>query len=148
MSNGSRALHERCNDGKRRPTSGELSTLLQSESRYLSKLFVVIDALDEYSYEGDATPKLLIELQKLQPSLHLLVTSRSHLGNVIQQCLSDAIRLEIRAHDEDIKKYLDEQFRKKQFLGLLVTDPTETIKKITEKAKGMSVPPYRLSQFL
>jgi len=75
MSNGIYAIHERCDRSKRHPTYGELSALLQSESRYLSKLFVVTDALDEYSHVDDAAPKLLIEIQKLQPSLHLLVTS-------------------------------------------------------------------------
>jgi hypothetical protein len=141
MSNGICAIHERCDDSKRRPTYGELSVLLQSESRYLSKLFVVIDALDEYSYVDDATPKLLIEIQKLQPSLHLLVTSRSHLGNVIQLCLPDAIRLEIRAHDEDIKKYVDKRIRMEKYLGFLIKktpELREAVKNtITEKAKGM-----------
>ena len=144
------ALYGSCDDGKRPPTSGELATLLQSQSQFFSKLFIVIDALDECSY--NATPELLLQLQKLRPSLHLLITSRSHVGNVIQQFLPDANRLEIRAHDEDIKKYLDKRIRIERHLGPWVTkspDLGETIKeKIAEKAKGMSVHPYPLSRFL
>jgi hypothetical protein len=150
MSNEIRTLHERCDNGKRRPTSGELSTLLQSESGFLSSFFVVVDALDECPSVDDSTSKFLLELQKLRISL--LVTSRSHLESVVQRLLPGAVRLEIRAHDEDIKKYLDEQIKKKNSLGILVGDSTalrETIKnKVTEKAKGMSVPPSQLSQFL
>lgn len=132
-----RALYECCGDGKRRPTSGELSSLLQAEARNFSKLFIVIDALDECPSVDDMTSKFLLELQKTSP--HLLVTSRPHLKSVIEQFLPNAIRLEIRAHDEDIKRYLDEQFRKKHVLRLLVKDTKEIIKKITEKAEGMSV---------
>ena len=141
MSNRICAINKRCDESKRRPTYGELSALLQSESRYLSKLFVVIDALDEYSYIDDATPKLLIEIQKLLPSLHLLVTSQSHLRNGIQLCLPDAIRLEIHAHDEDIKKYVDTRIRMEKYLGFLIKktpELEEAVKNtITEKAKGM-----------
>lgn len=139
MSNRVHALYERCNDGKRRPTSGELADLLHSESRFLPKLFIVVDALDECPSADDMTSRFLLEIQKLRPNLHLLITSRPHLKRVTEQLLPDAIRLEIRAHDEDIEKYLDEQFRKK-LLSSLVTDNTEIAKKITEKAKGMYIP--------
>jgi hypothetical protein len=105
--------------------------------------FFVIDALDECPSVDDTTSKFLLELETLNPSPHLLVTSRSHLKGLIQQFLPDSIHLEIRAHEEDIKRYLDEQIRKQHFLRLLVTGTSalsEKIKsKIFEKAKGMSV---------
>jgi hypothetical protein len=147
MTPGVRALYERCGDGKRRPTSSELSSLLKSEALNFSKLFIVIDALDECPSVDDMTSKFLLELQRTSP--HLLVTSRPHLKSVIEQYLPDANRLEIRARDEDIKTYLDEQFRKKHKLRLLVKDTTEIIKKITDKAKGMSVtPPFHYLNFI
>jgi hypothetical protein len=143
MTHGVCALYERCtgNDSKRRPTSSELSILLQSESQFFSKLFIVIDALDECPSVDDMTSKFLLELQKLRPSPQVLVTSRPHLKSIIKQFLPNTICLEIRAHDEDIKKYLNEQFKRKHVLTLLVTDTTEIIEKIIEKAQGMSVPP-------
>lgn len=149
MSNKVRGLYEQCGNGKRRPTCTELSALLQWESQFFSKLFVIVDALDEYSYIDDATPKLLFELQKLQPNLRLLITSRPHVSNVIQQHLPDAVLLPIRAYDEDIKKYLDKRIMMEKFLGLLIKkspEIEEIIKqKITEKARGMSVLLYLLS---
>jgi hypothetical protein len=151
MSNGISALHERCNDGKRRPTSGELSSLLRSESRFFQKFFIIIDALDECPSVDDTKSKFLLEIQKLLPTPQLLVTSRPHLKSVVAHFLPDAIRLEIRAHDEDIRKYLDEQVKKKDCLSLLVEDRPalrETIKnKITEKAKGMLVTQSPFSHF-
>lgn len=143
MSSKVRGLYEHCREGKREPSYMELSSLLRSESQLLPKLFVVIDALDEYTHLDNATAKLLVELQKLLPKLQLLVTSRPHVGNVIQQHLPGAIRLKIRAHDEDMKKYLDKQIKMERFLGLLVKKSPELhemIKQmITERAKGMSV---------
>ena len=40
-------LYRRHSKKQTRPTLGELSKLLQSEVRHISKVFIVIDALDE-----------------------------------------------------------------------------------------------------
>jgi hypothetical protein len=79
-----RALFERHSLQKTRPTVGQLSTLLQSESRPLSKFFIVIDALDECHSDKTAC-NLLEDLQTLGPAMRLLVTARPHIISVKQR---------------------------------------------------------------
>ena len=86
--------------GKFRPSLRELSTLFKRESRSFLRIFVVIDALDECLDTDCTRHKLLSELQHLQPKLRLLITSRPHIN------LQDDFRLDIRAHDTDIERYL------------------------------------------
>lgn len=89
-----------------RPSLSEYSKLLRSESRTFSNVFIVIDALDECEEYDGTRAKLLSEIQKLQPIVRLLVTSRPHITNVISK-FKDSTRLDIRASDEDIKRYLE-----------------------------------------
>ena len=134
-------IYHRHKDGKYPPTRSELSSLLQSLS--LSKVFVIVDALDECINEDNMSTKLLCEFQKLHSSLHLLITSRGHIINVKHE-FPDARKLDIRARDGDLKVYLEERIRKAERLKIYVDKKPElgeTIKnKIIKKADGMSVP--------
>jgi hypothetical protein len=46
----------------------EVSSILEKEVSRFSKIYVVLDALDESSTYDDATATILAELRKLQPS--------------------------------------------------------------------------------
>jgi hypothetical protein len=138
-----RALYKTHYSKRTRPTFSECSTLLQMECRPFSKVFIVIDALDE-CLEADGTRhKLLSALQKLPPTVCLLVTSRPHIREVTD-ILENAAVLEVIASDHDIRAFLAGQMEEEGRLKRLVkTDPTlrETIiNTIVEKVKGMSVP--------
>jgi hypothetical protein len=54
----------------------EYSSLLQTEVRRFPKVFIVIDALDECPESNGTRASFLAEIRKLQPNIHLLVTSR------------------------------------------------------------------------
>jgi hypothetical protein len=142
-----RALFERHSLQKTRPTVGQLSTLLQSESRPLSKFFIVIDALDECHSDKTAC-NLLEDLQTLGPAMRLLVTARPHIISVKQR-YEDAVVLKIRADDEDIKKFLQGQIEKEPKLKTRITkDPALGVlikTTIVQKVKGMYVPIYLFS---
>jgi Cdc6-like AAA superfamily ATPase len=119
-----------------RPTLGEWSKLLESEIRRLSKVFIVIDALDECS---DATREsFLAEIRKLS-SIHLLITSR-HISTIEREFEKKA-SVEIRASDSDVRRYLEGRIEKECRLARHVkADPTlkETIiNTIVENSKGM-----------
>jgi len=124
-----------------RPTLGELSRLLQLESQRFSKVFVLIDALDECSESSGIRTSLLTEIRKLPSSIHLLVTSRHSL--TIEREFEKAGRLEIRASDEDIRRYLEYRIKTEhQLVRLVKTYPVlqeNIISIVVEKAKGMSV---------
>src|SRR5205085_10842297 len=122
-----------------RPTLGEWSKLLQSEVHRFSKVFIVIDALDE-CFEGDGSRwSFLAEIQKLHPSIHLLVTSR-HISTIEHE-FEKAACMEIHASDEDVRRYVEGRIEQERQLSRHVkADPAlqETIiNAIVEKAKGM-----------
>ena len=122
-----------------RPGLAECSRLLQSIASAFSKVFIVIDALDESS--EITRDDLIAEIQKLASRLHLMATSR-HNAN-IEQSFSDSIQLEIQAHDADVKAYIRTQIDKRERLKKFVrADPSlqEMIEtKLASKAQGMSV---------
>ena len=120
-----------------RPTLSKWSELLQSEVRRFSKVFIVVDALDECL--ESTRDNFLVEIRRLQPSIHLLVTSRY---NATIECESDkAARVEIRANDEDVKRYLKDRIEREcQLVHQVRKDPSLQeliINTIVENSKGM-----------
>ncbi|KAI9773768.1 MAG: hypothetical protein M1839_002001 [Geoglossum umbratile] len=116
----------------------EYSNLLQLQVRRFSKVYFVIDALDEYS-ENDGIRGFLPEVLKLLPDIHLLVTSRYNAS--IEFALEGVDRLEIRASDEDIRCYLNARIKAHpQFARFTTADSTlqnTILDTIIQKADGM-----------
>ena len=84
------------------PTFDEVSKILQGEIARYSKIFVVIDALDEYP-EGDRST-LLKKLRELRPTINLMVTSR--YLDAIANDFEGSPQLEISANVEDVRAYI------------------------------------------
>jgi hypothetical protein len=122
-----------------RPTLVEWSKLLKSEVRRFPKVFVVIDALDECYEKNGTRSNFLKEIRRLHPFIRLLVTSR--LSPAIESEFFEAARLEIRASDTDVRKYLEHRLANLSQLGRHAKkDPTlkETIANaLVKNAKGM-----------
>jgi hypothetical protein len=97
-------LYERHEYGPTRPSFDEISKVLHSVIADYARTFVIIDALDEY--HGDRR-EFLLEMFNLQAKtgVNLFTTSRfiPEIEKEFEGCLS----LEIRASDEDVKKYID-----------------------------------------
>jgi hypothetical protein len=120
-----------------RPSFDDISQLLLSESNHFSKLFVVIDAIDECSNSKTLT-KLLRELSKLRPILRLLVTGRWNIR--IDSVYPKYTLLGIKANEEDIRIYLDSRINEADTLkSYLDDDLNQTVIKdrIVKKAEGM-----------
>jgi hypothetical protein len=111
-----------------RPSLAEFSKLLQSEVRYFSKVFVVIDALDECSDRQS----LLCELRSI---VHLLITSRSSLANEFH----DADQLEIGAHLGDIARYIESRIEGELLVKSDSSLRAAIIDNVIERSQGMSV---------
>ena len=118
-------------------TFAESATFFSQEISHFSKVFVVIDALDETSEHEDIRRLVLSELQNLP--VNLLVTSRYEKS--IEQRLEKAERLEIWATVADIQTYVKARIPSEHLLARHIqADPTleETIvDKIVEKSQGM-----------
>lgn len=124
---------------KGRLTFAESANLLRGEISHFSKVFVVIDALDETSEHEDIRRLVLSKLQNLP--INLLVTSRYEKS--IEQRLEKAERLEIRATPADVQTYVKARIPSEHLLARHIqADPTlqETIvDRIVDKSQGMYV---------
>jgi hypothetical protein len=106
ISNDVKNLSERHINKGSRPTLDEVSSALHLEIDRYSRVYILVDALDECTDDDNARGRLLSGLHELQAKMavNLMVTSRK-----IEQEFQSAQQLEIRASDEDVKKYLGGQ---------------------------------------
>ena len=130
-------LHRGHIQNKTRPTLSEYTKLLQAAVACFSRVRIVIDALDECPEADHARQSLLGEIGKLK-HVSVLITSR----NIpFESELRSATRLDVRADDSDIIKYLEDRMsRSDRMRKFTEKDATlcDLIKHtILEKAKGM-----------
>jgi hypothetical protein len=120
-----------------RPSLADYSQLLQLAATRFSKIFLIIDALDESN--EDIRGGLLREVRKLPPSSHLLCTSR-HIPDIEQQ-LYDFAYQEVRASNKDVENYIVGSIEQNMRLRNLTTaDPSlreVIITSIIAKVDGM-----------
>ncbi|CAD6570009.1 MAG: hypothetical protein ASARMPREDX12_003269 [Alectoria sarmentosa] len=84
----------------------EIHALLQSTLSGFSQIYIVADAVDELSNNDQVRQTLLSSLNALQKvhTVNLMVTSR-FIPRIAQE-LRDPLCLEIRASDEDVRRYV------------------------------------------
>jgi hypothetical protein len=131
-------LYENNIEKGRRPPLVELTKVLQNEARRFSKVFILIDALDECTDNNDTRASFLAQIRALYPHIHLLVTSRADKN--IEREFETAQRLEISANNEDLRTYVDSRIAKNLTLRRYITKYPGLQDAIIEKAKGMYVP--------
>jgi ankyrin repeat domain-containing protein 50 len=136
-----RTLYKHHNEQETRPSLTDYSKLLQLIITGFSKVFLIIDALDECN-ESDRSG-LITEIRKLPPSLHLWCTSRHLLD--IEQMFNHSPKLEIRASNTDVERYLEDYIEQNRRLKKHVSsDPSlrdVITKTIVKKVNGMFVIP-------
>ena len=86
------------------PTLDEVVKVLDTELQSYSRVFLVVDALDECANTGSLV-KLLRVLRSLRGPTNLMVTSRQL--PFIEQYFRNTMRQEIRADDDDVRKYVE-----------------------------------------
>jgi hypothetical protein len=123
-----------------RPTLKELSEVLRVDCASIQKIVVVLDALDECPVVGGSRSKILDVLHKC-PNVQLMITGRHNVGNTVTLLGRDVTNIEIRARDEDMSKYVNEElFKGDNFRPCLDAKPgfdVEIADKIVLKADGM-----------
>lgn len=95
-------------EGKRtRPSLDEISRTLQSVASIYSRVVIIVDALDECQVSDGCRMTFLTEIFSLQTKTgaNLFTTSRS-IPEITERFRGN-ITFEIRAHDEDVRQYLD-----------------------------------------
>lgn len=129
-------LHKQHADRRTRPSIDEIFSALESTSRMLSTVCLVIDALDECP-DG---LQFLAKLRDLQAriDLRLMVTSR-FIPNIVDK-FKGAPVLEVRANEEDVKRFVSGQmYRVPKCIQRDTTLQEMAQSKIIEAADGMYV---------
>jgi hypothetical protein len=101
--NGIEALYEQHIHGTK-PESGELLALLRSELKTVRKVYIVLDALDEWSTDSGELFLWLSNLKDLGSNVNILVTSRPAIH--IPSLSIDDVRLEISPPASDLRSYM------------------------------------------
>jgi hypothetical protein len=122
-----------------RPSVPDIVLLLQDAFFSFSKVFIIIDALDECTDADDVRFILLTELKKLQHRICLLVMSRPIPD--LEQLLEGAIRLNVEASLIDIKNYLQQRLESTRSMQRHMSEEPSLrdriVSIIVQKIKGM-----------
>lgn len=133
---------KRGHEGKR-PTGEELYATLLGTTNSFAKVFLVFDAVDEYSQEDlDQRGELLELFRRVEEyGINIFLTSRPHPED-IQDSLGDATRIEILANKDDIRIYIQEKFNKSPRVKRLVMQSKlydRAVSELIDCAQGMLV---------
>lgn len=115
-------LYRRHKAGKTRPSSEEFSSSLHAAATTYSRLFIVIDALDECQRSDGCRARFLSELFDIQQrhGANILATSR-FIQDIEKEFEGRSVRVEIRARDDDVRMYLDGHMHK--LLSFVLSSP-------------------------
>ena len=102
-----RALYEKHRDRRTRPSYDELSHAFQSVTVMFSKVYIIIDALDECRTTDGCRTRLLTEIFFAQVRSRANVFATSRFLPEITEKFEGSLLLEIHATEEDVRRYLD-----------------------------------------
>ncbi|KAH0591720.1 hypothetical protein MHUMG1_10550 [Metarhizium humberi] len=92
-----------------RPPLGDIRRLLQSAASAYSRIFIIVDALDECRESRGFRTDFLSELFNFQSQTGANLFATSRLVQEIADKFKGGMSLEIRAMDEDVQTYLNSQ---------------------------------------
>ncbi len=128
-----------CHDGTR-PSLTVLTQTLVHELGSFHHVYIVLDALDEFSDDNGGQERLTDAMRSLGNNVHLLVTSRDI--TTIGSLFKADTRLDIRAANTDINSYIMSKLSCGRLASLIKgrDDLRQAILNgVTEKADGMCV---------
>jgi hypothetical protein len=102
-----KCLYERHRLNQTRPSFKEISKEFHSVVDNYSKAFIIIDALDECQVSDRGRQRLLSEIFNLQAKTNLSLFATSRFIPEIEKEFEGCVTLEIRASDEDVRRYID-----------------------------------------
>lgn len=129
-------LYDRHYAKRTRPSLDDIAETLQTVTAMYSRVFIIVDALDECQVYNSCRATFLSILFDFQTKcgLNIFATSRS-IPEVTKR-FDGSTTFEIVAHDEDVRSYLDSQISQSE--SKFLHTYREGIKtKITEVADGM-----------
>lgn len=101
-----KSLHDRCKSKKTGPSIDDISTVLQSVAAEYSQVFILVDALDECRVDNSCRANLLSEIAGLQTKCGVKFFATSRFITDITERFEGDLRLEIRANEQDVLRYV------------------------------------------
>lgn len=140
-----KVLYEKYGKRRSRPLISEIAEAICSIAGEFHRTFIIVDALDKCHSSNNKREQFLSVLFDIQTRQKANVFATSRFTERIEGNFEKAVKLEIRAHEEDVRSYLHERipklrlFRSKPFHSL--QEEVESV--IAQSAGGMCVPSHR-----
>jgi hypothetical protein len=132
-------LYARHREQRTRPSLDEMHGVLHTVISQYSRVFIVVDALDEYPEEHRNI--LLGCLSTLGPTVNLMLTSRPHINIENAFANSNLEIMEVRAREHDIRRHIDGQIVKSSRLSRHIKNSPnlreEIVTTILRRSDGM-----------
>jgi hypothetical protein len=141
-----KSLHKSHKDRRTRPSFDEISRTLQSVAAIYSRVFIIVDALDECQVSDGCRIAFLSEIFTLQEKCQASLFATSRFIPEINEKFKESMQLEIRASDQDVRKYLDGHMSQLPRCVLRSSELQDEIKaEIIKAVDGMYVTSYILN---
>lgn len=129
-------LFKRHQSGRTRPSSDELYETLQSVIALYSRVFILVDALDELPASGKNRVSFLAQLCNIQIESGINIFATSTPIPEIHETFKGSTKIAVFARNDDVRDYLDSQISESG--SRIMKIYREDIKtRITEATKGM-----------
>jgi Cdc6-like AAA superfamily ATPase len=142
-----KSLYDSHKDKRTRPSFDEISRTLQSVAAMYSRVFIIVDALDECQVSDGCRMRFLSDIFNLQTKCQASLFATSRFIPEISEKFRDCMQLEIRASNQDVQRYLDGHMS--QLLGCVLRSPElqdEIKAEIIKAVDGMYVSAYILGE--
>ncbi|KAJ6574297.1 hypothetical protein B0H19DRAFT_985951, partial [Mycena capillaripes] len=127
-----KSLYQQHHEKRTTPTPVEVFNVLHAAIPGFSKVYLVIDAVDEYL---ETERQILLEyITMLGSTVNLMITSRPHIAP--DSSLPNSDILEIRANKEDIRRYVNAQIHRSLYLKKHVQKRDDLQEEIHSKITG------------
>lgn len=120
------------------PAFDDFSKALQSVTALYSRVFIVIDALDECQADGGCRSTFLSEIFNLQSKTRANLFATSRYIPDIEEKFIGCLKHEIIASDDDVRRYVDNHMSQLPKFILRLPELQENIRtKVTSAVQGM-----------
>lgn len=140
-----KGIYDTHKDKRTRPSLNEILMALHSLAAIYSRIFIIVDALDECQHSDGCRQEFLTQLFSLQGKCgaNLFMTSR-FIPEIVDRFKTASVSLEIRANTKDIERYLEGHIEQ---LPRCVQQDPKLRQKITTEISGAVDGMYVSSRF-
>jgi Cdc6-like AAA superfamily ATPase len=143
LPNSVKKLYDRHQGQRMRPSLDEISRALHSVAEKYSRVFIIVDALDECRISDVRWKKFLDKIFSLQAKTRASLFATSRFIPEIAEKFSGSTSLEIRANSHDVRRYLEgHMYQLPGFVARRQELQEEIKSEIIQSVDGMCVASY------